>query len=145
MEQKYFEVSIKLDKTQENGLTKKVTEKYLIEAMSFTEAEARAVEYITPYVSGEFDITAIRRTKIAEIFESKDERADRFYSAKVAFITVDERTAVEKRVLQQVIVRATDFDDARNVLQDGMSGSMADWEKAQLSETNIIDLVPYLK
>ena len=145
MEQKYFEVSIKLDKTQENGLTKKVTEKYLIEAMSFTEAEARAVEYITPYVSGEFDITAIRRTKIAEIFESKAEQADRFYSAKVAFITIDERTAVEKRVLQQVIVRATDFDDARNVLQDGMSGSMADWEKAQLSETNIIDLVPYLK
>lgn len=73
----YFEVSIKYDQVQETGLIKKVTEKYLVEATSFTEAEAKSVEYTGQYVNGEYDITAIRRQPIAEIFQSKKEQADR--------------------------------------------------------------------
>ena len=140
----YYEVSVRYDKTQETGLVKKVTEKYLIQAVNFTEAEERMAGYIMPLVGTEFDITAIRRTKVAEIFESKECDADHFYSAKVAFITIDEKTEKEKRYMQQVIVRATDFDDAREALQEGMCGTLGGWEKTQLSETNLVDVVPYL-
>ena len=142
MEQ-YYEVSIKFDKVQETGVIKKVTEKYLIEALSFTEAEKRATEFIAAYVSGKIDITAIRRLQIAEIFESKDEQADRWYRSKIAFIGIDEKTGVEKRSQQVVMVKAKDFDDARNAIQEGMKGTFGDWEKAQLSETKIMDLVRY--
>ena len=125
----YYEVSIKFDKVQETGLMKKVTEKYLVKAASFTDAEKQATEYITPYVAGEFDICAIKRTKIAEIFESKDAAADYYYSAKVAYITLDEKTGAEKRTMRLVMVKATDFDDAREVLQEGMEGTLGDWAK----------------
>lgn len=136
-----FEVSIKYDQVQETGLIKKVTEKYLVEATSFTGAEAKSVEYIGQYVNGEYDITAIRRQPIAEIFQSKKEQADRWYKAKIAFITLDERSGEEKRISRVVMVQATDFDDARNAIQEGMDGTLGDWEKAQLSETRIVDVL----
>ena len=137
----YHEVSIKLDKVQETGMIKKVTEKYLVKAVSFTDAEKQASEFIASYANSEFDICAIKRTKIAEIFESTDATADRFYSAKVAYITLDEKTGAEKRTMQLIMVKATDFDDARNTLQGGMNGVLGDWEKAQLSETQIMDVI----
>lgn len=137
----YYEVSIKFDKVQETGLMKKVTEKYLVNAISFTDAEKQAADYITPYVSGDYDICAIKRTKIAEIFESENAAADRYYSAKVAYITLDEKTGAEKRTMQLVMVKATDFDDAREVLQKGMEGTLGDWVKAQISETRIVDII----
>lgn len=141
MNEMYYEVSMKFDKVQESGLIKKVTEKYLANAVSFTEAEARAAEYIKQYAQGEFDIFAIKRTKIAGIFESKNTAADRYYSAKVAWITIDEKTGAEKRTMQVMLVKATDFDDARNAIQEGMKDSVGDWEKAQLSETQIVDII----
>ena len=137
----YYEVSVKFDKTHETGLIKKVTEKYLVEAVSFTEAEARMSAYIAPYACGEYDICAIRRLQVAELFESKDTAADRWYKTKLAYITIDERTAKEKRTMQDVMVKATNFDDARNTIQEGMKGTLGDWEKVQLNETSIIDLV----
>ncbi len=137
----YYEVSIKFDKVQETGLIKKVTEKYLVKAVSFTDAEAQASKYIAQYANDWFDICAIKRTKIAEIFESKNAAADYYYSAKVAYITIDEKTGAEKRTMQQVTVKATDFDDAREALQQGMEGTLGDWVKAQISETQIMDVI----
>ena len=136
----YFECTIKYDKTQENGLLKKVAEKYLVQAMSFTEAEARFIGEMEAYINGEYDITAIKRLNIAELFESQDQAADRWYRSKLQFITIDERTGAEKRTPQIVYVRAKDFDDARNAIQEGMRGSLGDWEKAAVQETTIIDV-----
>lgn len=93
----HYEVSIKSDKTMKDGLIKNVTEKYLVEAVSFAEAETRAAEYITDYVSGEYDICAIRRLKVSELFYSSDSAADRWYSAKLSFITVDEKKGKERK------------------------------------------------
>ncbi len=90
----WFECKIRYDKAQENGAIKKVTEPYLVDALSFTEAEARIIEEQTPFISGEVNVTAVKRTKIAEIFW--DDSADKWYLVKVAFITIDEKTAVEK-------------------------------------------------
>ncbi len=81
----WFECKIRYDKVMENGMVKKVNEPYLIDALSFTEAEARIIKEMTPFISGDFSVSAVKRTKISEIF--RDDTADKWYLAKVAFIT----------------------------------------------------------
>ena len=103
----WFECKVRYDKMMENGAVKKVNEPYMVDALSFTEAEARITEEQTPFISGEFSVAAVKRTKISEIF--RDDSADRWYLVKVAFITIDEKTAVEKKQVSQVLVAASDF------------------------------------
>lgn len=136
----YFECTIKYDKIQENGIIKKISEHYLVRALSFADAETRFVKEMTPYISGDYEVTAIRRLAVAEVFESSDATANRWYKAKLAYITLDEITGKEKRSPALVYVCATDFDDARNTIQKGMEGTLGDWEKAVISETPVIDL-----
>lgn len=91
----WFECKVRYDKIQENGSAKKVNEPYLVDALSFTEAEARIIEEVTPYISGDFSVSAVKRTNFTEIFW--DDTADKWYHVKVSFITLDEKTAVERR------------------------------------------------
>ncbi|MBD5302308.1 MAG: DUF4494 domain-containing protein [Bacteroides sp.] len=135
----YFEVKATYDKMTENGLVKKVTEPYLFDSLSFTEAESRAIEELTPFISGDFTVKACKRTPIAEIFNLG---AERYYLAKVAFITIDERTAQEKRSISQILVGATDFDDAYVCFCSEMKGTLADTELVSLAETPIMDVYP---
>lgn len=135
----WFECRAKYDKIQENGKVKKVNEPYLVDALSFTEAESRFIEEITPFISGEFTVTVAKRTKIAEIFNLG---AERYYLAKVAFITIDEKTAQEKRSVSQILVGASDFKEAYDNFLDGMKGTMADFELVSLAETAIMDVYP---
>ncbi len=134
----WFECKVRYDKTMENGTIKKVNEPYLVDALSFTEAEARIIEEQTPFISGDFSVAAVKRTKIAEIFY--DETGDKWYLAKVAFITIDEKTAVEKRSICQMLVQATDFRKALDNLVEGMKGTMADYETVSISETPLMDV-----
>lgn len=134
----WFKTSVRFDKMLENGTVKKVTEPYLVDALSFTEAEARITEEVTPYISGEFTVSAVKKSKIAEIFW--DESGDRWYQVKVAFITIDEKTAAEKRTASVIMVQASDFDNALANFKDGMKGTMADFEIISIAETNIIDV-----
>lgn len=135
----WFEVKATYDKMTENGLVKKVTEPYLFDALSFTEAESRAIEELTPFISGEFTVKACKRTPIAEIFNID---AERYYLAKVAFITLDEKAGVEKRTISQILVGANDFDTALQIFKEEMSGTMADFKLVSLSETQIMDVYP---
>lgn len=134
----WFECKIRYDKMMENGAVKKVTEPYLVDALSFTEAESRIIEEMTPYISGEFSVSAVKRTKISELF--KDDSADRWYLVKVAFITIDEKTAVEKKATSLILVAANDFIGAYNNFMEGMKGTMADFEIQQISETMLMDV-----
>lgn len=134
----WFECKIRYDKMMENGAVKKVTEPYLVDALSFTEAESRIIEEMTPYISGEFSVSAVKRTKISELF--KDDSADRWYLVKVAFITIDEKTAVEKKTTSLILVAANDFIGAYNNFMEGMKGTMADFEIQQISETMLMDV-----
>ena len=118
----WFECKIRYDKIMDNGAIKKVTEPYLVDALSFTEAEARIIEEMTPYISGEFSVSAVKRTKISEIFW--DDSADKWYLVKVAFITIDERTAVEKKSISQILVAASDFKGALDNFLEGMKGKI---------------------
>lgn len=134
----WFECKVKYDKTMENGAIKSVNEPYLVDAMSFTEAEARMIEEINPFISGEFTISAVKRTKIAEIFW--DDSADKWYLVKVAFITIDEKTAVEKKSHQLILVAASDFQGAVDAFKEGMKDTMADYEIVSITETPLMDV-----
>lgn len=134
----WFECKVGYDKMMENGMVKKVNEPYLVDALSFTEAEARIIEERTPFISGEFSVSAVKRTKIGEIF--RDENADKWYLAKVALITIDEKTAVEKRTVSQILVAGSSFKGAFDNFMEGMKGTMADFELVSLAETPLMDV-----
>ena len=106
----WFECKVRYDKMQENGMVKKVNEPYLVDALTFTEAEARIIEEMKPFISGEYSISSEKKTRISEIFFN--EGADRYYLVKVNFITLDENSGVEKKTVSQILVQASDFEDA---------------------------------
>ncbi|MBO7254760.1 MAG: DUF4494 domain-containing protein [Paludibacteraceae bacterium] len=137
----WFECKVSFDRTGEDGLIKKVTEPYLVDAMSFTEAESRIIEEITPFVSGELTVAHIKRAKIAEIFP--DETGDKWYRCKVNFVSFDEKKQVEKRLPQVMLVQASNFKRALENLLEGMKGTMADYEVAMITETMIMDVYPF--
>ena len=139
----WFECKVRYDKAMENGLTKPVTEAYLVDALTFTEAERRFIEEIEPFMSGEFMVTDIKRAKIAELFESNDGLADRWFKCKVAFITLDEKTGAEKRANQIMMVQAIDLRDAVKSLDKCMEGTLGDYVIVSVTETAIMDVYRY--
>lgn len=139
----WFECKVRYEKTLENGMIKKVTEPYLVDALSFTEAERRFLEEIKPFMSGEFEVSDIKRAKFAEMFETTDSDADRWFKAKVAFITLDEKSGAEKKTNQNMLVQASDLRDAVKRLDKGMEGSMVDYEIISVAETPIMDVFHY--
>lgn len=134
----WFETKVRYDKMMENGTQKKVNEPYMVDALSFTEAEARTIEELTPFISGDFAISAVKRTNITEIFW--DDAADKWYHVKVNFITLDEKTAVEKKTTTHILVAANNFREALDNFMEGMKGTMADFEVASIAETAIMDV-----
>lgn len=140
IESTWFVCKIRYDKTQETGLVKKETEQYVLDALSFTEAEKRFIEEMTPYVSGEFEVVDISRAPFKEVFTSDDTCADKWYKAKIAFITLDERTGKEKRTPFLLLVQAVNIDDARKNVVEGMKGTLGDYVITAVNETKIIDV-----
>lgn len=139
----WFEVSIKYQKIAETGMEKKTTEKYLFDSLSFTESEGRCIEEMTPFISGEFTVSDIKRANYSEVFFSDEESADRWFKCKLAFITLDEKSGAEKKTFTQVLVQAADLRDAVKKLDEGMKGTLADYLIASVVETALIDVYPY--
>lgn len=137
----WFECKVSYDKLLENGTQKKVTEPYLVDALSFTEAEARIIEEIRPYISGEFTVADIKRAKFAETFFN--EEGDRYFRAKINFITLDEKSGTEKKTAANMLAQATTFKEALAVIEKGMEGTLADYSIASITETAIMDVFPY--
>ncbi len=134
----WFECKAKYDKVQENGSVKATPESYLVDALSFTEAEARIIEELTPFVSGELTVESVKRTRIYEIFW--DDSADKWYMVKYAIISIDEKSAVEKRSMVNAMVAANDFRGALDNFMEGMKGTLADFEIVSIAETKIMDV-----
>ena len=139
----WFEVKIRYEKVAENGMQKKVTEPYLVDALSFTESEGKCIEEMTPFISGEFTVSDIKRANYSEIFFSEEESADRWFKCKLVFITLDEKSGAEKKTSTHVRVQAADLRDAVKKLDEGMKGTMEDYQIASVSETPIMDVYPY--
>ena len=139
----WFECKIRYERVMENGMNKKVTEPYLVDALSFTEAEARIIEEMTPFISGEFTISDIKRANYSELFPSDEESADRWFKCKLIFITLDDKSGAEKKTSTHVLVQAADLRDAVKKLDEGMKGTMADYQIASVAETAIMGVYPY--
>lgn len=138
-----YECGVRYERTMENGMTKKVTELYLVDALSFAEAEGRITNEMEPYISGEFDVVTIKRTNISEIVEGLS-TADKWFKAKLMYyITIDEKTGKEKKQAVHFIVRASDINNAHICVVEHMKGSVMDYEISTLDETKIMDLFRY--
>ena len=139
----FFEGKLSYEKLMDNGLNKKVNETYLIEAISVTEAESRLIEEMNPFITGEFQVKAVKQSKYNEIFFSTEESADRYFKCKLAFLTLDEKSGAEKKITTEILVEAADLRDAIKKLDEGMKGTMADYLIISVSETQIIDVYTY--
>jgi len=136
---KYFEVKVKMQKTQEDGTQKKVSEQYVVEAATFGEAERRITECLKPYIEGEFDVTDIKIAGYSQIIKG-DEEADKYFKAKVSFLTMDETTGKEKKTSELYLVQSDTLEsaesDVKTFLNDGNTTI------SSISETVILDVFP---
>jgi len=137
----WFECTAKYIKMDENGHEKKASETYMLDAISFTEAESRIYKELQTMVSGEFMVSKISKTRISEIIPS--DNGDRWYKARVTFITVDEESGKEKRTSQQVLVYSDNVKEAYDQIIEAMQGMMADFEISGINESTILDVFPY--
>jgi len=143
MSNQFFEVAIRYDKTMENGAVKRVTEPYIVDALSFTEAEARTTEFMQPYISGDFRVVKEKITNISEVVSCDDPAADRWYKVKHNIITVNEKTGVEKANPQYLLFQASSNDDARDRYNAYVKDWMADVELDTVAETKYMDYIRY--
>ena len=122
-------------------MQKKVTEPYLVDALSFTEAEARIIEEVRPFISGEFAITGINRAHYTEVFTSNT--GSNWYKVRLHYITLDEKSGMEKRTLAKMLVQASNVEEALENFKQGMKGTTADYVIIEVSETPLMDVFPY--
>ncbi|MBO4825887.1 MAG: DUF4494 domain-containing protein [Prevotella sp.] len=137
----WFITKVKYDKTMEDGLQKPIVETYVVDALSFTEAEQRITEEMSSYISGEFEVKDIKKATFKEVFFSEDTSADRWFKAKLQFITFDEKTEKEKRSNVYYLVQASTFQGAVKNIVEVMSGTLIDYVIASVAETPIIDVL----
>ncbi|MBQ6211106.1 MAG: DUF4494 domain-containing protein [Prevotella sp.] len=137
---KWFETSVRYERQGDEGLMKKVNELYVVEALTFGEAEVMITQEISSYVSGEFEVKNITPTSYGEIFFSENTNDDRWYKARLSFITIDEKTEKEKRTSVYYLVQASTFNGAVKNIEDVMSGTMIDYVISNITETKIMDV-----
>ena len=139
----WFECKVRYEKTGDDGTPRKVTETYVVDALTFGEAESRILEEMGKYVGGEIEVADLKIAQYKEIFFADSDLADKWYKAKLAFITIDEKTNKEKKTSVHYLVNAGDIDAAKKNVDDIMGESMIDYETKSLSETQIIDVFEY--
>jgi len=139
----WFEVKMRYDKVHEDGYEKKVTESYVVDALSFGEAEKTAIEFLGSYVSGEIQVVNINPMKFHEVFFNEQESCDRYYKAILQFITIDEKTEREKHTQVYYLVQASSFDNCKDTIRTIMERTMIDYQIASVSETKVIDVIEH--
>ena len=140
---KFYEVKIQYQEMQEDGKEKKVTEQYVVEALTFTEAESRIIEEMTPYISGEFDVVSEKIAPFNEIFLSDNYTDDKWFVSKVAFITIDEKTEKEKKQTFRYLVQAATSELALDYTKEMLSHGMSDYRIDAVQDTPTLDVFLY--
>lgn len=140
----WFECKVSYERQADSMGIKKVSESYLVDALSFTEAEKRIIKEIRPFVSvGELEVVNIRRARIAELFLNDEAEDDRYFRAKVNFITVDEKSGSEKKTSATMIVKSDSLPNAVTELKAQLDSQMASYEIAAVTDTQILDVFQY--
>lgn len=138
---KYFITTVAYNKTFDNGIIKGVKEQYLVDAMTFTEAEARITDEMMQYAKEDFKVESIVKPRIESLFTEED--AEKFYKVKLRFITINEKTAEEMYRNSTYMVQANDFAAAYERINKEYKTSCLDYEVTSIVETPIIDIIQY--
>lgn len=136
---KYFECGVRYGKVMDDGSQKRITELYIVDAISFTEAETRIIEEMAAYGT-DFDVVSEKITNLSFVVTSNDTTDDKWYKVKVNIVTVDEKSGKVKKLPAYLLIQAKDIDTAKKRLEKYMSGTMADWECEAVAETKIVDV-----
>ena len=137
---KYYEVKVQYQKMQGDGKEKKVTEQYVVEALSFTEAEARIIEEMTPYFSGEFDVVSEKIAPYNEILISDSLNDDKWFISKVSLITLDEKTEKENKTSQRLLVQADTSQTALEYTKKLFDSSMTEFSIDAVKDTTTLEV-----
>ena len=137
----YFECKVTFFKTLENGKEKKVTECYIVNAVSFTDAEAKVIHHVQDVITGLFEVKSIRKYKVAEIVNKTNLDDSRYFKCKLNFITLDEKSGAEKKTAVYMLVDAETLDKAKALLVEYMKGTMADYFIEKIEETKIMAVI----
>lgn len=141
----WFECKIRYEKVMEDGTPKKVNEVYVIDALSFSEAEERIMKEMSSYVSGEIELVDVKIAPYKEVFFADSNLSDKWFKMKVVYITIDERTQREKHMPVMVLVNAGNINSAIKNTDEVMSGTMIDYVVTAVQETKIFDVFEYKK
>lgn len=136
----WIEAKVSYEKTMEDGKLKNVSEKYVVDALSFTEAEAAVTEEMLHYVSGDFSVKAVQTAPYGEIFFSEDEKDDTWYKTKVKFITMDEKTGKERKSYANYLVQASSIGSALESVDKVFAEAWFDYVVERIEETKILDV-----
>lgn len=136
----WFETKIRYEKVQEDGMTKAITESYVVDALSFTEAESSIIEEMSAYISGDFNVTGITKCPFGEIFFSDVDTDDKFFKVKLKFITIDEKTEKEKYTNVNYLVQAHTLQQAVKYVEEVMGATAIDYIFAAIQDTKIMDV-----
>ena len=132
-----FEVGVRMERTLENGCQAKVLEQYVVDALSFTEAEASTIREASAYGTI-IDIATIKRSRCTELIG--DGSKEKWFKAKVNYITINEKTGKEKKTPNYYFVNADTITEAKNGIDDFFRGTIIDYSIATLDETNVLDV-----
>ena len=141
MSSMWYECKVKYRKTDETGKQKVTTEPYLVDALSYTEAESRINEEMNAYINEEFKITNIKVANYAEIHPF--ENTDRWFKSKVSLLAYDEESGKERKTNMYILLQANDVKEAFDNTVSVMKGTMGDYTIPMISESPIIDIFPY--
>lgn len=135
----WYETTVRYERQTEDG-QKKVSELYVVDALTFGEAEETITKEMEPFATGEFEVKKIAIAPYAEVFFSEDEGDDKFFRATVAMITLDERTGKEKKTNVNFLVQAKNIETARRYVVDAFFNTAMEYEINRLVEAKILDV-----
>ncbi|MBA4408155.1 MAG: DUF4494 domain-containing protein [Bacteroidota bacterium] len=141
--QTWFECKVKYVKVDDDGRERKVSEVYLVDAVTFTDAETRIIQQVQTMVRGEFVIDNIKKSNIIEIFPH--EVGEWWYKAKIGIVTIDENAGKEKKINNYFLVAADDIKEALQRLEEGLSYILVPYQTASIAVSNIVDVFPYFE
>jgi hypothetical protein len=137
----WFECKVKYEKIDATGKEKMVSEPYLIDAVSFTDAESRIHKELEPYITGEFNVTTIKIANYSELIPNDD--GDRWFKCKVSFIALDEEKGVEKKTNVYMLVQANNVKEAYDNIQKALSDTISEYEIPVIQESPLMDVFTY--
>ena len=137
---KYFIVGVRYEKTLEDGTNAKTTEQYVVDALSWSECEAKTTEEMAAYTNGDMEIVTMKKAGFSELFLSEVDSEGKYYDCSINMITIDEKSDKERKTKVRYLVQGDTIEKARKNVDEIMGKTMIDYNITSLKETSIMDV-----